>query len=290
MSLETVCLYHKDCSDGLGAAWAVWKRFPDAEFVAVQHGDDLPDVTGKRVIMVDYCPPIVPLTKVCADAIEVTIIDHHKTWERVYPLLADMFIRGDFGDKHYHLTCDKSKSGALLAWEYFHPEKAVPRLIEHISDRDLWQFKLEGTREVLAGLSLHERTIEQFDFVHDNIPVARLADCGKIVLQTEAVMIQRILKQSQRQVCLQLPQPGERAVVPLVNCPKELHSTLLESIYSDHPYAVAYFDTPTHRVFGLRSHPETGIDVEQIAVRYGGGGHKNAAGFQVPRYDALAQL
>jgi nanoRNase/pAp phosphatase (c-di-AMP/oligoRNAs hydrolase) len=33
--------------------------------------------------------------------------------------------------------------------------------------------------------------------------------------------------------------------------------------------------------FGLRS-TEDGIDVSEIAATYGGGGHKHAAGFQVP--------
>jgi hypothetical protein len=28
-------LYHGDCADGFGAAWALWKKFPAAEFKAV---------------------------------------------------------------------------------------------------------------------------------------------------------------------------------------------------------------------------------------------------------------
>ena len=31
-----VVLYHAECMDGFGAAWALWKRFPEARFVPVQ--------------------------------------------------------------------------------------------------------------------------------------------------------------------------------------------------------------------------------------------------------------
>lgn len=53
-------------------------------------------------------------------------------------------------------------------------------------------------------------------------------------------------------------------------------------------FGACYWDTPTHRIFSLRSCPE-GMDVSEIAKGYGGGGHKHAAGFKVPRDHQLAQ-
>jgi nanoRNase/pAp phosphatase (c-di-AMP/oligoRNAs hydrolase) len=55
------------------------------------------------------------------------------------------------------------------------------------------------------------------------------------------------------------------------------------------PFAGTYYDTALHRVFSLRSR-ESGIDVSEIAVRFGGGGHKHAAGFKVDRSHALAKM
>jgi nanoRNase/pAp phosphatase (c-di-AMP/oligoRNAs hydrolase) len=54
------------------------------------------------------------------------------------------------------------------------------------------------------------------------------------------------------------------------------------------PFAACYWDTPESRVFGLRS-GEDGADVSEIAKQYGGGGHKHAAGFKVPREHELAR-
>jgi len=42
-------------------------------------------------------------------------------------------------------------------------------------------------------------------------------------------------------------------------------------------------------VFSLRSQ-EGGIDVSEIAIKFGGGGHKHAAGFKVDRNHILAKI
>ena len=50
-----MCIYHGNCQDGFGAAWAVWKRFGDAvEYVPGFYGQPAPDVAGRSVVMVDF--------------------------------------------------------------------------------------------------------------------------------------------------------------------------------------------------------------------------------------------
>ena len=55
------------------------------------------------------------------------------------------------------------------------------------------------------------------------------------------------------------------------------------------PFAATYYDTVSYRVFSLRSQ-ESGIDVSEIAIKFGGGGHKHAAGFKVDRNHVLARI
>jgi nanoRNase/pAp phosphatase (c-di-AMP/oligoRNAs hydrolase) len=45
-------------------------------------------------------------------------------------------------------------------------------------------------------------------------------------------------------------------------------------------FAATYIDGPKGRIFSLRS-TKDGMDVSKIAERFGGGGHKNAAGFTI---------
>ena len=47
---------------------------------------------------------------------------------------------------------DSNKSGAMLAWEYFHPGTEVPMFIQHIDDYDRWVFAIEGTKAFQKAL------------------------------------------------------------------------------------------------------------------------------------------
>ena len=56
----------------------------------------------------------------------------------------------------------------------------------------------------------------------------------------------------------------------------------------DEPFAACYYETNKGRVYSLRSQSD-GVDVSAIAGLFGGGGHKNAAGFRVT-YEDLHKL
>ena len=51
-----------------------------------------------------------------------------------------------------HAVLDNAKSGAILAWEYFHPEKTIPMFIRLIDTRDRWVFEIPGAKEFNAAL------------------------------------------------------------------------------------------------------------------------------------------
>jgi oligoribonuclease NrnB/cAMP/cGMP phosphodiesterase (DHH superfamily) len=45
------------------------------------------------------------------------------------------------------------------------------------------------------------------------------------------------------------------------------------------PFSVTYYDGAVSRKWALRSTPD-GVDVSEIARKFGGGGHKHASGFE----------
>ena len=49
------------------------------------------------------------------------------------------------------VTIDLDRSGAVLAWEHFHPGRPVPLLLRYVQDRDLWRWALPRSREVNAA-------------------------------------------------------------------------------------------------------------------------------------------
>lgn len=266
-----LCIYHANCTDGFAAAWAVRKHFGDGnvDFHAGRYGEPPPDVTGRRVIIVDFSYKRDVLLTMMEQAHGLIILDHHKSaQEDLHGLGLGAFSRFDM-----------NKSGAMLAWEYFHPGDTPPLLFDYIQDRDLWQFKLPSTREVTAALFSYP-----FDFtIWDG-----LIACGIPRLINEGIALVRNQRANLDAFHGALPrmiQFGHHRI-PVANVPWMFASDLGGELANGHPFAATYFDDSKGRKFSLRSTPE-GIDVSQVAAAFGGGGHRNAAGFTLTREEAI---
>ena len=262
-----LCIYHKNCPDGLAAALAVWLQFPNAEFVTAQYGDSPPDVKNKNVIIVDFSYKREDLLVMNQQAKSLIVIDHHKT------------AQGALTGLDYCIF-DMDKSGAVLTWEYLYPDKEMPLLFSYIQDRDLWQWKMPDSREVSAALRSYQPFFNIWrDFLED-AAIGLLIEEGKAILRYQQQQIEMVLSREPSFVEI-----GGHTV-PCINS-THLISEIGNELAQNHPFAACYFDTTDgKRVFSLRSTDE-GVDVSQIAKQYGGGGHRNAAGFTVARPDIL---
>ncbi len=251
-----VVLYHAECLDGFGAAWAIWKKFPSATFTPVKHGLPPPSgLAGKKIVIVDFSYPRPVLEDLARDAASLLVLDHHVTAEKALAGLPYTYF-------------DQKKSGAVLAWEWAH-QRPAPWLLLHVQDKDLWQWALPGSREVNAALSSHP-----YDFrLWDNFTQETLVAEGRAILRYEQEMVGRLVKEM-RLVEFQ----GE--TVPAVQS-AILNSQIGERLSPHYPFVVIWHDRDGRRYFSLRSR-EDGPDVEAIAKQYGGGGHVHAAGFSVP--------
>lgn len=274
----TMCIYHHNCADGFAAAWAVWKKFPDIIFHAGTYGQEAPDVTGHDVVMVDFSYPREVLAKMLGQANSITVIDHHKTAkDYIAPLIEAGAIDGIF---------DMEKSGAVLAWEWFHEGEEVPLILQHVQDRDLWRFELEYTREIQATLFSYPYEFEVWDQLIMETDLNSLIVQGTAIERKHHKDVAELVKANARLMKI----GGHK--VPTANLPYTLASdachlmcdmSLTESgqeLGTRPAFGASYFDRADgKRVFSLRSVGD--FDVSEIAKRYGGGGHKNAAGFTV---------
>lgn len=277
--MKALCIYHRGCADGFGAAWAVWKALGDGvEFHPGVYGAAPPDVTGRDVILVDFSYKRPVMEAMCQSAASITLLDHHKTAAEELDGLGD----GPGIAIPVFVCIDMEKSGAVLAWEHFHPGKVIPRLLQHVQDRDLWRFALSNTREIIACLFSHPFDFGQWDRLAAEIE----RDPTTILIEGAAIErklhkdVGELLSTSARVMTI-----GGYSV-PVANLPFTLASdagNLLCQRSMDGiapPFAGIYYDRPSGRTFSLRSVGD--FDVSEIARKYGGGGHKNAAGFRVP--------
>lgn len=277
--MKTLCIYHANCADGFGAAWAVRHALgaDNVEFLPGHYGQPAPDVEGRDVIIVDFSYPYELLVLLGHQARSILIIDHHKTAAEALTQLQPA--PATFGEwatstQRVGTVFDMERSGAGLTWDYFNPGKPRPFLIDHIEDRDLWRFKLEGTREIQASLFSYPYDFAVWDDLMD-APTATLYADGLAIERKHHKDVAELVTGSKRRMNI----AGHD--VPVANLPYIHSSDAGHLMAQGEPFAACYQDTTENRYFSLRS-SEEGLDVSEIAKLYGGGGHRNAAGFKVP--------
>lgn len=286
MTKESICIYHGGCDDGFGAAYAVWKRYGDRfEYYSGVYQNDPPDVTGKDVLLVDFSYKRPVIEAMAKSARRILILDHHKSAiEDLHDFsLSEKNAQLFWGCQNLHeLGIDypykvaayfnMNQSGAVIAWCFFHND-FIPELFMHIQDRDLWKLELPGTKEISMALRSFPHDFQTWDEIMD-IHVETLRHEGAAINRWFNLQTKKLKRHA-------IPQTIGGYEVPTVNAPLMFASDLAGELSEGYPFAACYFDLPEGRVYSLRSH-EGGIDVSEIAKKYGGGGHKGAAGFRLP--------
>lgn len=314
VSPRTTIIHHADCIDGFGAAYAAWRCFAEeACYRPLHHGETVPlaEIAGHDVFILDFSFPPAELEAMAASARSLTQIDHHASARSAW---ADRLTTGGDGAETYHhpnlplhIIFDLNKSGARLAWEHFLPEQALPLLLQHVEDQDLWRFALPETSRLCRALRLqpfafaiwHQMVEQTAD--RDSVRYRELLHSGAAIENFCRTETER-LASSRLRMCAQLR--GE-AIDPLQAV---RHSQSVVSDGDNSWLAVNAIALNANALFAselghllaeqggigliwqladdgeakvsLRSRGH--LDVAAIAMRYGGGGHRNAAGFRMP--------
>jgi len=179
------------------------------------------------------------------------------------------------------VTCifDMTKSGARLAWEWFHPHTEVPMLVRAVEDRDLWRFSLAYTKELNAVLFSYDYDFKIWGSLSrqmESIPgLASMLEAGRAILRKQDKDVRELIGMTKMRRSI------GGIMVPCANMPYTLASDAANLMAEGKPFAATYYsDKDGFAVFSLRSR-EDGADVSEIAKKYGGGGHKHAAGFRI---------
>jgi oligoribonuclease NrnB/cAMP/cGMP phosphodiesterase (DHH superfamily) len=280
-------IYHASCQDGWVAAYVAAKKWPNATLLPLSYGlspakldEVFKDVFHKDVIMVDYSFPSRELMEELARVTKsLQVYDHHISKKDVLEGLP-------------YAVFDNARSGAGLAWDYLfgkdsgftdvlnRPFRPRPWWVNYTEDQDLWKFKLPESRIVNAYLMVQPRTIESWKKI-ELVSVREAMDFGSGANARAEFEVRALLNILQKGVFHDWS-------VGVVNTSVAV-SEVGEAIYnSGYAIAMTWHERANGDVsFGLRS---TTVDVGAIAKEYGGGGHKNSAGFELSIYEARKLL
>lgn len=293
-----IVIYHSPCDDGFGAAWAAWKRWGgEVEYFPATYGKPAPDVAGKHVLMADFSYKRAELDAIAMDTASVVILDHHKTAQAdlepfqfhesspgaisaddIDGMLRDL---AELERPPVVALFDMDRSGARMAWDFCHSGTATPELIRFIEDRDLWRFDYPQTKAFSLWLRAHPYSFATWDRIALQMDSTEQTDILRQALAIEAFYDQKIAEI----VRTAQWRPIHNVPVPVANCTWAFASDVAHALLEAHPaapFAATYYDRGDgSRTYSLRSE-DSRMDVSTVARRYGGGGHRNAAGFEVP--------
>lgn len=305
--MDATVLYHKSCNDGLAAALVMKALFDEmnqsAEYIPVQYGDKPPDnFKGEHLYIVDFCyspETLVELSRRCAS---ITVLDHH---QKAFDMFENYKGDGEWANKkdgdvsifsYRASTCDKSlsvslsnkRSGAGLTLDFAFEllrclkgvtttfYKRLESIVNAVEDRDLWKFQLKDTLAYYHMLRMVPPTVDHW---------------FRLLLEREEDFNARLehakKQESSYNWCVQTIAScaGRGAAfgdfVYMLECHPDYTSAVADLLTPRSPFVVLFYINPDKQevYVSLRSSEAPhGLDVNKIASKFGGGGHKHAAG------------
>jgi len=304
-------IYHAD-EDGFGAAWAA-ATFMGREvdlFPAVYNAENLPDVRGREVYLLDICFDLEVMQDLEEKSSNFFVLDHHDKAMKIAKKMPDSSI-----------YTSSTESACVMAWKWFNPlwkegkadNPEVPWILTYIQDRDLWQWKLEHSKEINAYIGILPT---ELDVWTDLIKMSweEVREAAKVARQATEAYIRSVLPQAR------ILRVGGRRV-PVINIPYWAVSDVLNVLaerkihpgaqvgdmwrdvvleeddpvaeYAQNPpFALSWYKTANGGTkYSVRSSENcvTGYayNVRTFSEKYGGGGHAKASGFYLKEGEKL---
>lgn len=270
---KVVVLYHGNCPDGFGGAYAAWKKFGDsAEYIPLKHERPITaDVAGKDVYFIDFCETRAIMDPVVAAAARVVVLDHHEGVEDVMKSMPEY-------------VYDATRSGATIAWTYFHPDQPVPYFLTLVQQADNFKPLSDDDRAIISYTYAQPFSFESWDrfamTLDDAAERERITSLGRAYTEHFKLLVAQIATRAELV-------SFEGHEVYFVSAPR-LFATELGSLLRTKkpPFAmIARAEADGSLRVSLRG--TDAVDVSEIARKYGGNGHPGSAAFSLPRDAAI---
>lgn len=270
---NVLCFYHDDMDGRCSAAIVRRALGESVNLIPMDYGDLIPwDLVeqAQEIIIVDFSFTLQDMERVNSLA-ELTWVDHHITALTELESLNDVpGIRS------------VEKAGCVLTWNTFFPDVPVPTAVLYIGDRDIWKHEYPDTRPFGEGL-YHEKNDPENDQVwaplldEDRDVLQGLIARGNILYTARLMRIERIVSAKG----YELEFDGHFTLALNVSGTGD-HGEMIRQGGYDIGYCYSE-SMQNGRLMTFVTLYSSTIDVSEIAKKYGGGGHKGAAGFSFQR-------
>lgn len=270
--MKHIIYYHKNCPDGQFGAFEAWKYFKNIDenvlYIPISTEDSIElNYNNSIIYFIDVFPKNLQNKQILDKAAlnnKIVIIDHHKNCMK--------FLVNYYNHNVIKFT-QNNKSGVSLANEFFKNKREF--YVNYIEDWDLFKFEYKETEDFHYFID----SLESLDFIYldELFKNSSEKEClikGNIFKQYSETLIKRLLKNEYFTYIT-----GKK--IPCINSAvfiSELGNKLSEKYKNEYPYVIIENKYEGYTKYSLRTVRED-TDLSLEAFKFGGGGHKKAAGF-----------
>lgn len=291
-------IYHNHCMDGFGAAFIAARFFEtlDKDYVLIPHSygghmDFMACIQPEdTVFILDYSFEPAVIHKLCALVKEVIWLDHHKTAIDRWKAATTIHTPEDLIDTtpaNLKEVLDTARSGTGITFDWFYSNTVRPMWVNWIEDRDLWKFQYgDVSKQFHAAMSSHPKNVTAWTII---LNYAVECDYENILAEGEAIL---------RAHRMRVMEIANGCAVPIVidgqkgfvaNCSGYYASDVGHELAErSGTFGATWYQNESGDIkWSLRAASNNKVDVAEIASKFGGGGHRSAAGFVIKHSGAV---
>jgi len=275
-----ICFYHSADLDGHCSGAIVKYKYPECEMIGYNYGDEFPwdKVKGQDVIMVDVClqPFTEHMPKLEEKAGLLIYIDHHVTEIDEY----NLWVKNN-PDKKMVVKLDENFSACELVWDFFFGTQ-VPLAVRLLGRYDVWDHAFsDDVMPFQWGMRVNENTLPDntafwsrlLGVSEDINGVNTIIDNGHFLLKYRDAENAKYIKACAFDV--------EFEGLKFVCINRGLtNSQIFDTVWDEDKYDGMLTFCWRKGSWTVSMYGTKGIDLGAIAKKHGGGGHKQACGFQ----------
>jgi len=265
------CFYHSADLDGKCSGAIVKQVYPECEMIGINYGEEFPWgdlVLNETVFMVDFSlQPFSDMFRL-NEITNLVWIDHHIS-------AIEEANKNNFFAYRQILVNDMAACESV--WNYFYSSIPIPKVVHLLGRYDVWDL-IDGTLELQNGMRLNDTSPENQKFwgnlFSNDVAVDDLIQTGAILLKKQNIDNELHAKSCAFETELD----GLKVIAMNTNF---LSSIAFKSVWDSDKYDAMLAFIFRKKFWSVSLYTDKdGIDVSKVCKARGGGGHKQAAGFQ----------
>lgn len=294
-TIKRLCYHHSKDMDGYFSGAVLKYKYPDIELRGWDYKDEVPSFESMKgydeIILIDITFPFDILQELGTKT-NVTVIDHHVSFKKQvdnHLQIGHDVITDELKCITFEYIYDDQLSACELGFKHYFGY--IPPIVELVGKYDTW--RANGTNEwedsvlpvkyYLYGCVNKPEDIN-IDWFKDNYihqTLFEMVDTGKAIMNYERKMDESKTNSyafereayGLRALCINTNFMSSETMISKFDSSK--HDIMIGFAYNGNTWGIS-----------LRSIGDK-VDVSQIAKSRGGGGHKNAAGFQTLTFEDI---